>query len=158
MFEKKFIRCYRCGEYVMENTYECPNCGAHLKNNYSIGRIIFIVVCLVLGISFFVSGIITLLGIDFSPDKYENKHINENYNKDTTISMTEFNKIKTGMTYYEVVEIIGVNGELMSEVDIGEPEYATKIYTWEGNGYIGSNANVTFQGGKVISKAQIGLE
>ncbi|MBO5884094.1 MAG: DUF3862 domain-containing protein [Clostridia bacterium] len=78
--------------------------------------------------------------------------------KDTTISMSEFNKIKTGMTYDEVVVVVGCKGELMSEVDIGYSEYATKIYSWEGNGYAGSNANVTFQGGKVVSKAQIGLE
>ena len=71
--------------------------------------------------------------------------------------MAEFNKITTGMTYRQVVEIVGVEGELMSEVDIGYSEYATRIYCWEGNGTAGSNANVTFQGGKVISKAQIGL-
>lgn len=77
--------------------------------------------------------------------------------KDTTISMSEFNQIKTGMSYSEVVNIIGTGGELMSEVDIGYSEYATRIYTWKGNGTAGSNANVTFQGGKVVSKAQIGL-
>ena len=76
---------------------------------------------------------------------------------DTTMSLAEFNKIKTGMTYSEVVEIVGCEGELMSEVDLGMPEYATQLYTWKGWGSLGANANVSFQGGKVISKAQIGL-
>ncbi|MBO5355035.1 MAG: hypothetical protein J6B09_03120 [Clostridia bacterium] len=63
------------------------------------------------------------------------------------------------MSYSEVCEIIGSKGELMSAVDLDIGyEYATQIYTWWGNGYEGSNANITFQGGKVVAKAQIGLE
>ena len=36
--------------------------------------------------------------------------------------------------------------------------YKSAIYMWEGEGSLGANANVTFQGGKVLSKAQMGLE
>jgi hypothetical protein len=47
---------------------------------------------------------------------------------------------------------------MLSEVDIGiGNSYVTRIYMWEGNGFGGSNANVTFQGGRVVGKAQIGL-
>lgn len=80
-------------------------------------------------------------------------------NSEASISLEEFNKIETGMTYEEVCEIIGGEGTLGSAVDIGVgEEYKTEIYQWTGDGSIGANANVTFQGGKVMSKAQIGLK
>ncbi len=80
-------------------------------------------------------------------------------NSEASISLEEFNKIETGMTYDEVCGIIGGEGTLGSSVDIGVgDEYKTEIYQWTGDGSIGANANVTFQGGKVISKAQIGLK
>jgi len=73
--------------------------------------------------------------------------------------MEEFNKIETGMSYKQVCDIVGGEGTLGSSVDIGAGgQYKTEIYQWTGHGSIGSNANVTFQGGKVISKAQIGLK
>ncbi|MBO4694217.1 MAG: DUF3862 domain-containing protein [Clostridia bacterium] len=77
---------------------------------------------------------------------------------EATISRDEFEKIETGMTYDEVCEIVGGEGTLGSNVDIGDEEYKTEIYQWSGEGTVGANANVTFQGGKVVSKAQIGLE
>lgn len=72
------------------------------------------------------------------------------------ISKTEFEEIETGMTYEEVVAIIGGEGELTSQVDIAG--YDTKIYMWEGEGSIGANANATFQNNSLTSKAQIGLK
>lgn len=76
-----------------------------------------------------------------------------------TISKAEFDRITTGMTYEEVVEIIGSKGEVLSDTDLGfGSEYRTAIYMWEGEGQTGANANITFQGGKVISKAQMWLK
>ncbi len=80
-------------------------------------------------------------------------------NSEASISLEEFNKIQTGMTYKEVCDIVGGEGTLGSSVDVGiGDEYKTEIYQWTGDGSIGANANVTFQAGKVISKAQIGLK
>ncbi|KYC67226.1 DUF3862 domain-containing protein [Heyndrickxia coagulans] len=73
-----------------------------------------------------------------------------------TMSKSEFSQIKTGMTYNQVVKIVGSKGELQSES--GDGEYKTQIYEWKGEGDIGANANVTFQGGKVEGKAQMGLK
>lgn len=76
-----------------------------------------------------------------------------------SITLAEFEKIKTSMTYGQVVNIIGGEGQTVSEVDLGiGKEYATKICQWDGWGSIGANANVTFQGGKVAAKAQSGLD
>lgn len=79
--------------------------------------------------------------------------------EDAKITLEEFNQIETGMTYEQVVEIIGTEGTVMSESDItGDGQYKTTIYSWEGEGSLGANANITFQSGKVVSKAQFGLE
>lgn len=79
--------------------------------------------------------------------------------EDAKITLEEFNKIETGMTYKEVVDIIGGEGTVQSETSItGNDQYKTTLYSWEGKGSLGANANVTFQGGKVVSKAQFGLE
>lgn len=77
---------------------------------------------------------------------------------DEYITMDEFNQIQAGMSYQDVVNIIGSTGELLSSVDIGDAQYKTEMYSWEGKGSVGANANVMFQGGIVSSKAQFGLE
>lgn len=77
----------------------------------------------------------------------------------STISLAEFEAIQIGMEYQEVFDIIGGRGTMLSEVDMGlGDEYYTVIYQWEGEGSLGANANVTFQGGVVTAKAQFGLE
>ena len=72
------------------------------------------------------------------------------------ISLSEFNQLQDGISYEEAVEIIGSSGSLMSESSLGG--ISTKMYTWEGEGDIGANANAMFQNGKLISKAQYGLK
>lgn len=60
------------------------------------------------------------------------------------------------MTYNEVVEIIGGEGTLMSSSMISNIK--TEMYSWDGSGSLGANANAMFQNGSLISKAQSGLE
>jgi len=63
------------------------------------------------------------------------------------------------MSYQEVFDIVGSRGTVLSEVDVGlGDEYYTAVYYWDGEGSLGANANITFQGGKVSAKAQFGLE
>ena len=73
-----------------------------------------------------------------------------------TISLEEYQSIKTGMTYQEVYNIIGSSGTELSSVDFGYGT-ETQLRMWDGEGSLGANANIMFQGGKVISKAQFGL-
>ncbi len=82
----------------------------------------------------------------------------EKANNPPTITLEEFNQIKNGMTYEDVVEIIGGEGTLLSESGSKNSEYYTVMYSWEGTGSIGANANCMFQGGFLISKAQFGLK
>jgi hypothetical protein len=69
------------------------------------------------------------------------------------VSAAKYNKVMTGMTYDEVYQIIGVNGEELSRVEIGG--ITTVLFAWTNRN--GSNMNVTFQNGKVVAKAQFGL-
>jgi hypothetical protein len=78
--------------------------------------------------------------------------------KKTSITKADFDKMQTGMTYEQVVQTIGVEGELLSESgDKGTPYY-TVMYEWQGDGNLGANANAMFQGGKMMSKSQFGLK
>jgi hypothetical protein len=70
------------------------------------------------------------------------------------ITFTEFEAITTGMSLEQVEAIIGGPGELVSENQFGD--LVTSLYSWEGEGFA-TSANVTFQGGGVVSKAQFGL-
>jgi RNA polymerase subunit RPABC4/transcription elongation factor Spt4 len=72
------------------------------------------------------------------------------------ISLTEFSKIKSGMDYAQVTDIIGSFGKEQARSSIAG--YETVIIQWDGNGATGANASVTFQNGKVVAKAQAGLQ
>ncbi|MGE7837167.1 DUF3862 domain-containing protein [Viridibacillus arvi] len=74
-----------------------------------------------------------------------------------TITKKEFNKIKNGMSYKSVKKIVGGKGELISEVgQKGDPYYTYMIMYYGKDGI--SNANFTFQGGKLQMKAQFLLK
>ncbi len=73
---------------------------------------------------------------------------------DTRITLEKYNQVKAGMTYDQVFAILKVHGEELSRVSIpGTPE--TVLFAWKN--WDGTNMNVTFQGGKVTTKAQFGL-
>ena len=70
------------------------------------------------------------------------------------ITLREFQRIRAGMTYPEVVDVLGELGEEMSRTSIpGIP--TTVMYGWSNPD--GSNLNAMFQGGDLIQKAQFGL-
>ena len=72
-------------------------------------------------------------------------------------TLSKFNQIRTGMSYADVKRILGEDGVLLSELDVGFGEgFHTVMYQWDGRGF--GSMNVTFQGGRVVSKAQFGLE
>lgn len=171
----KMTRCKTCGAEIAKDAKFCTKCGAKQKKHKALG-----IVLVVFGVFLFIAGI---GGFNSSPDDTEDKKTDniidtstpsslsepdsageENEEKTVpenkpTISKDEFEAISSGMTYEEVVEIVGSDGELLSESDLGIGDaYKSSIYMWKGEGSWGANANVTFQGGKVISKAQIGLE
>lgn len=72
------------------------------------------------------------------------------------ITLAEFNSLTTGMTYEQAVATIGGPGTVMSETDVVGVH--TVLYTWEGVGGFGANANAMFQDNGLINKSQFGLE
>ena len=79
------------------------------------------------------------------------------------LTMAKYEQIETGMTYDQVREIIGSDGELSVESGEKGTEYYTVVYTWKesnASGSIGANASFTFQGENVElkTKAQAGLK
>lgn len=70
--------------------------------------------------------------------------------------MTSYNRIKIGMSYDEVVSILGEQGTEMSSNDIGG--YKNVMYMWKVSGFSVGNMNAMFQNGSLIQKAQFGLK
>jgi len=75
-----------------------------------------------------------------------------------TMTKAEFDQLKSGMTYEEATKIIGGPGEVMSESGSPGEDAHTVMYTYKGEGSLGANANVMFQGNKLMNKAQMGLK
>ena len=67
----------------------------------------------------------------------------------------EYLSIEIGMSYEEVVRIVGSDGEQLSSVAIGG--HTSTLFSWDGAKEF-SSIVVTFQDGKVVSKAQFGLD
>lgn len=79
----------------------------------------------------------------------------ESVGSEKNLTLAAYNQIEAGMAYDEVVEIVGFEGESMSVVEVeGLPK--TEVFMWQNT--FGSNMNVTFQGGAMVSKAQFGLK
>ncbi len=70
------------------------------------------------------------------------------------VTLANFNKISTRMTYEKVVEILGSNGKVMLEKEIGGTKNI--VYMWEGERL--TNITAMFVDGKLDSKNQIGLK
>ncbi len=68
------------------------------------------------------------------------------------LTADKFNAIEFGMTYEEVLDIVGEEGTNISESTI--MDYVTAIYQWE-EGL--NNFNVTFENNIVVGKSQFGV-
>ncbi len=69
--------------------------------------------------------------------------------------MENYNKLQTGMTYEQVVSILGEEGKEMSSNDIAG--YRNVMQMWKAGGFTVGNMNTMFQNGALIQKAQFEL-
>ncbi len=74
------------------------------------------------------------------------------------MNMAEFTAIQNGMTYDEVVAIVGGPGTLSSEIGTKGEMFYTQTYTFEGEGDFGANAILSIQDGALSMKTQYGLK
>ena len=80
-----------------------------------------------------------------------------NDNSDETkcsITLDEFNQIENGMTYNQIVEIVGCEGTLSTDSSYGDSNM--KIYYWYADNGV-SNATFSFMNNALTAKSQIGL-
>lgn len=138
-------KCKFCKTEIDPKAKICPNCKMVQKNH--VGLYVFL--CFIIFICIGVAAVLN------TSNTIDNNSASKN---SELITLEEFNQIQSGMTYEQVKEIIGSDGTLTSDTSIGDEKYHTQIFTWYGNKMTGANANVTFQGGKVVGKAQVGLK
>jgi len=72
------------------------------------------------------------------------------------LTLAKFGQIQTGMSYDEVVAIIGNNGVEQSTSEVGN--IRTVMVSWANPGLMQGNASIIFQNGKLMSKSQLGLK
>jgi hypothetical protein len=73
---------------------------------------------------------------------------------DRTISMGQFNRLQSGMSYMEVIGVLGKEGNKVAESPKGKDQ--SMSYRWEAGGL--ASVSATFQNDKLVSKKQYGLD
>lgn len=141
----QFKKCKFCQTEIPKKAKVCPNCKRTLKSHGCLVSILMFI--LIVG-----GGIAATINLNNGIQK----SISGTSNDSEYITMAEYNQIKADMTYDEVTQIIGSNGQLTSTVTSNN--ITISMYTWYGNGTAGSNANVTFTNNLVTGKAQVGLK
>lgn len=140
---EKTKKCKFCQSEIPKKAKVCPVCKRKLK---TIGCLPVIAVFIL---------IIAGVAIYFAQINGIQKQVSGVSDNSEYITYEEYMAIENGMTYDEVKEIIGSAGTETARS--GSGNYEAVIITWYGE-RLGSNANVTFMGGKVSGKAQIGLQ
>jgi hypothetical protein len=138
--------CKACGKEIGKSVKKCPECGTDQRNFFGKHKIITGILV-----------IVVLIVVVSALNKGGSTTTTDQTNK-PTITKAEFEQLKSGMTYEEATAIIGGPGEVISESgNKGEALY-TVMYQYKGEGDLGANANMMFQGNKLQNKAQMGLK
>ncbi len=141
--------CKECGTEISKDAKTCPKCGKDQRNFFVKHRGITAIL------------LIALICVAVAASNGTNNNSTTPASTNTTVQKQEkatlekFNKIETGMTYQEVVDIMGEEGTLSTESSYGSQ--TMKIYYWYASNGI-SNATISFMNGEVSAKSQIGLK
>lgn len=151
----------------MQNQQYQPQEPPPRKNKISAPIIILVAVIGVCGLSVILGGIGgAIFFLNTNDSATSNTKSTETSSKETPanlppepkkasagITIENFNKIKTGMAYEKVVEILGEEGTVISENEVSG--YRTIVYQWKAGAM--TNMSCIFQNEKLISKTQFGL-
>ncbi|MEE0866070.1 MAG: zinc ribbon domain-containing protein [Clostridia bacterium] len=161
------MKCNKCGNELKDGDLFCGNCGNKIilkkenenNNKISIDIKSIIIIIIIIGVLILVVKFIsssndrTVSKTNADAGRLYNEYVNQgnNYSKET-ITTEKFNKIQNGMTYNQVCEIMGFQGELSSEY--GTSQYGiTRIYLWSDSNL--NTIGVTFVDGKVSGKTKM---
>lgn len=142
---QKNKKCKFCQSEIPKKAKVCPICKRSLNSSGCLVSIIVFIIITCGGLA---------LSLNFNNDIQ--KSVSGVSDESEYITLDEYNRIENGMTYEDVVNIIGSNGSQTSTVTSNGINIT--MYSWYGNGAAGSNANVTFTNNTVTGKAQIGLK
>ncbi len=148
--------CVHCAEPIQRAAVVCRHCGRDVPpaavppvsgptrtGGAQVVRGVFVAVVIIVGV-----GIVTGIAVIFPTiDSLSGS-------TSSSLTLAEYNELTTGMSYQEVVAILGRGGVEQSRASIAGS--TTVMYTWSGSGT--ANMNAMFQDNRLVTKAQFGLK
>ena len=119
----------------------------HKKEKYGKVAVVLALIGIV-GLVVVSSELMTIFKDPFAPN-----FLTSSSSESQLVTMSEYNQIYDGMTYGDVVRIIGSRGEELSRSSTAG--YTITMYAWSNKN--GSNMTAMFENGKLTTKSQIGL-
>jgi len=124
-------KCAKCGKEYDEEYDACPHCVTAKKNRAAIMALV----------------VFALFAAVFVAPRFL-------LSAGGGITLSQFSRVQTGMSVQEVQSVMGDAGKLTVDQNIAG--MTGQVYQWQNPG--GANVIVQFQNGKVIQKAQAGLQ
>ena len=150
--------CRECRKEVSSQAVSCPHCGAVLKRQTGVFMSLLAVALLCVLAAIIYS---RLNARATSPSTKPEAGLKLPSFGSQIVTFDEYKRVEDGMSYQQVVSIIGAQGEetvrnrLEGDPDVME-SVDTVMYQWVNSN--GSNMNAMFQNDKLVLKAQFGLK